>query len=256
MRRQQKIASKKAEVFSSYDLEKSRVYFRMRNNTRIRKSRLVVSPEEGLVVESPRRELDVKHAHRLISKRKSWVLGALESVREKQQRATDIKQFVNSVLIFGKEKVVHVRVGQKRDYVLENKDRIYLGFEKQRVRKVEVEMRLEEWLKDRAHRYLPLRVRQLNQGRFNINEIFIKDQKTIWGSCSAEGNINLNWRLVMAPKVVSDYIIYHEISHTRCLNHSKRFWNIVSEVCPRYDSAEKWFRDYGFLLHINLFNWL
>lgn len=244
---------KKAELFSSLDLEEQRVYFRMRNNTRIRKSRLVVSPEEGLVVESPR-NLDIEHAHRLINRRKTWVLSALESVKLKQQRAFDIKQHVNSILIFGREKLVHVRVGQNRDYVLESGERVCLGFEKQRVRKIEVEHRLEEWLKEKAKRYLPLRVRQLNQGRFKINQIYIKDQRTIWGSCSAEGNINLNWRLVMAPRTVSDYIIYHELCHTRFLNHSKRYWTLVGETFPRYEDAETWFKNYGFLLHINLFN--
>lgn len=255
MKSRKKVVQKKAELFSSLDLEEQRVYFRMRNNTRLRKSRLVVSPEEGLVVESPR-NLDIEHAHRLISRRKTWVLSALESVKQKQQRAFDIKQHVNSILVFGREKLVHVRVGQNRNYVLESGERVCLGFEKQRVRKIEVEHCIEEWLKEKAKRYLPLRVRQLNQGRFKINQVYIKDQRTIWGSCSAEGNINLNWRLVMAPRTVSDYIIYHELCHTRFLNHSKRYWTLVSETFPRYEDAEVWFKNYGFLLHINLFNWL
>jgi predicted metal-dependent hydrolase len=252
---QKKVASKKAELFSSLDIAESRVYFRMRNNTRIRRSRLLVSPEEGLVVESPR-ELDLDHAQRLISRRKSWVLDALESVKEKQQRAADLKEHRNSILVFGREKIIRVRLNQSRDYVMESEDRIFIGFQKQRVRKVEVESALETWLKEKAKRYLPIRVRQLSRDRFSIKNVFVKDQKTIWGSCSADGNINLNWRLVMAPRSVCDYIILHELCHTRCLNHSRRFWQHVSDACPGYEKSEKWFQNYGFLLHINVYNWM
>lgn len=253
--RKGRTAGRKAEVFSSVELENKRVYFRMRSNARIKRARLVVSPEEGLVVESPR-EPNVHHAHRLIQRRKTWVISALDSVRLKQQRAFEIKQHANSILVFGREKVLYVRFGQKRDYLLENRDSIYLGFQKARVQKSDIESRLADWLREKAERYLPLRVRQINQGRFDIKGVYVKDQRTIWGSCSAEGNINLNWRLIMAPRAFSDYIILHELCHTKHLNHSKRYWTLVEEVCPTYETAENWFKTYGFLLHVNLFGWI
>lgn len=254
MKNQPKVASRRAEIFSSIHLAQSRVYFKLRSNSRIQKSRLVVSPEEGLVVESPRK-LDIQKAHRLITKRQDWVIDALQHIKLKQKKASEIKKHINSILVFGQEKIISIKVNQTRNYVLETNHAIYLGFMKKRVRKIEVELKLEEWLKEKAKRYLPLRVKQLNRGRFKIAQVFIKDQKTIWGSCSSEGNINLNWRLIMAPRFASDYIIYHELCHTRYLNHSPRYWKIVEQVCPRYQKAEDWFQEYGFLLHINLFNW-
>lgn len=249
-----KIAAKKADLFSSLELPEKRVNFRLRNNTRIRRARLLVSPEEGLVVESPR-EMDVKRAERLIHRRKTWVLDALEGVAEKHKLAADLKQHKNSVLVFGKEKLVVIRTEQRRDYILETAERIFLGFEKQRTRKAEVASRLEAFFRDKARRYLPVRVRHLNRDQFKVKDVYVKDQRSIWGSCSADGNINLNWRLVMAPRAVGDYIILHELCHTRCLSHSKRFWEHVETVCPNYEKAETWFRDYGFLLHVDVRDW-
>src|SRR5688572_19194882 len=118
-----------SEILSSVDLPGKRVYFRMRNNSRIRRARLLVSAEEGLVIESPRRKLNLDHAHRVINRRKTWILDAIENVKIKQMRAFYIKEHLNSVLILGKEKTVHVRLGQSKNYVLENTRRIYLGFE-------------------------------------------------------------------------------------------------------------------------------
>jgi predicted metal-dependent hydrolase len=91
--------------------------------------------------------------------------------------------------------------------------------------------------------------------KFSFGEIFIKNHRTLWGSCSDQGNINLNWRLIMAPRFVSDYILFHEMCHLKYLNHSRRYWSLVSDICPDYQKAENWIREYGFLLHINLFNW-
>ena len=69
-----------------------------------------------------------------------------------------------------------------------------------------------------------------------------------WGSCTEAGVISLNWRLVQCPQFVSDYIIYHELMHLREMNHSKRFWRAVAEVCPDWQQAETWLKEYGGLL--------
>jgi hypothetical protein len=73
----------------------------------------------------------------------------------------------------------------------------------------------------------------------------IKEQKTRWGSCSAQGNINLNWKVIMAPDVVIDYLIIHELAHLKYLNHSRDFWNLVSEYVKDYKQLRKWLKDHG-----------
>lgn len=76
----------------------------------------------------------------------------------------------------------------------------------------------------------------------------IGDQRSRWGSCSARGTISLNWRLVMAPAEVLDYIVVHELAHLREMNHSRRFWEIVESFYPSYREQEVWLKENGFRL--------
>jgi predicted metal-dependent hydrolase len=71
-----------------------------------------------------------------------------------------------------------------------------------------------------------------------IGAVRIGNAKRRWGSCSASGNINFSWRLIMAPDDVIDYVILHELAHTIELNHSHRFWAIIAEVMPDYEQRK------------------
>ena len=78
--------------------------------------------------------------------------------------------------------------------------------------------------------------------QLSIQRISIRNQRSRWGSCSRQGNISLNWRLIQFPPFVRDYIILHELAHLRQMNHSAKFWNEVARLCPRYPAAEKWLK--------------
>lgn len=73
----------------------------------------------------------------------------------------------------------------------------------------------------------------------------IKDQRTLWGSCSREGNLNFNWRVVLAPAAVLDYLVVHELAHLREMNHSRRFWVHVAAQCPGWKEHRKWLREHS-----------
>ena len=73
--------------------------------------------------------------------------------------------------------------------------------------------------------------------------ITVRDTKSRWGSCSANGALNFSWRLIMAPPFVLDYLAAHEVAHLRELNHSHRFWKLTHQLCPRTEDAEKWLKD-------------
>ena len=73
----------------------------------------------------------------------------------------------------------------------------------------------------------------------------IKDTTSRWGSCSARGNLNFSWRLIMMPPVVLNYVVAHEVSHLAEMNHSPMFWKIVERLCPRYREHRKWLKDNG-----------
>ena len=81
-----------------------------------------------------------------------------------------------------------------------------------------------------------------------INQVRFKNQKTLWGSCSSKNNINLNYLLVMAPMLVIDYVIIHELVHTIHKNHSENFWNAVEAIMPDYKKAKKWLNKNGYKL--------
>ncbi|MDO4547471.1 MAG: SprT family zinc-dependent metalloprotease [Clostridia bacterium] len=78
----------------------------------------------------------------------------------------------------------------------------------------------------------------------------LREQRTRWGSCSSAGNINLNWKLVMAPAQVLDYVVVHELCHLFELNHSPAFWRRVRGVMPDYEYWKKWLKDNGRYLNI------
>ncbi|GAB5560171.1 MAG: SprT family zinc-dependent metalloprotease [Synoicihabitans sp.] len=81
-----------------------------------------------------------------------------------------------------------------------------------------------------------------------VKKVAIRNQRTRWGSCTEGGVISLNWRLILSPPEVSDYVIYHELMHLREMNHSRRFWAAVAEVCPAWESAEAWLDEHGTFL--------
>lgn len=80
--------------------------------------------------------------------------------------------------------------------------------------------------------------------------ISIRDQKTRWGSCSSKGNLSFNWRLILAPSEILDYVVVHELCHLTYMNHSKDFWNMVASIIPDYKIRRKWLKENGYTLHL------
>lgn len=74
---------------------------------------------------------------------------------------------------------------------------------------------------------------------FNVNKIAIRNQRSRWGSCSKKGNLNFNYRLMLIPEVLVDYVIVHELCHLGEFNHSKNFWNLVAQTIPNHAQLRK-----------------
>ncbi|HSC49814.1 MAG TPA: M48 family metallopeptidase [Gaiellaceae bacterium] len=79
----------------------------------------------------------------------------------------------------------------------------------------------------------------------DYRQIRIGSQRTLWGSCSPRGVLSFNWRLVLAPFEVLDYVVVHELCHLRVLDHSRRFWKLVESRRPAWREQRDWLRDYG-----------
>lgn len=80
--------------------------------------------------------------------------------------------------------------------------------------------------------------------------IRIAEQKTRWGSCSSKGTLSFNWKLMLAPPKVLDYVVIHEVCHLKEMNHSPRFWKLVEEFMPDYKEYRKWLKENGNTLQL------
>jgi predicted metal-dependent hydrolase len=105
-------------------------------------------------------------------------------------------------------------------------------------------------LKARAVKELPDALLRLAATHgLSVSKISVRNQRWRWGSCSPKGHICLNWRLILMPEPVREYVLIHELMHLRRLDHSPTFWRFVAAACPGYQDARKWLRANGQLLN-------
>lgn len=79
--------------------------------------------------------------------------------------------------------------------------------------------------------------------QFEVGKVFIKNTKSRWASCSEKGNLNFNYKIVLLPEPVADYLIVHELCHLSEFNHGPGFWSLVSQACPNYREARRALRE-------------
>lgn len=105
------------------------------------------------------------------------------------------------------------------------------------------------WYQQEAAGYMTSRAGVLS--RFTglpFHKIRITSGTSTWGKCTGENTLCFSWRLVMAPPIVVDYVIIHELAHTRIKNHSRAYWSLVSRLMPDYRLCRIWFREHGHCL--------
>lgn len=108
---------------------------------------------------------------------------------------------------------------------------------------------IEDFYKKKAAEVIYDRLEFFNEHYgFRFNRVTFRNQKSRWGSCSAQKNLNFNWRLVMAPIEVIDYVVAHELCHLEQMNHSAHFWALVGQTIPDFKERKKWLRKNDFLL--------
>lgn len=110
---------------------------------------------------------------------------------------------------------------------------------------------LERRYRQAAKEYIPRRADYFAQ-RIGVSyeRIRIAEQKTRWGSCSSRGTLSFNWKLMLAPPKVLDYVVVHELCHLIEMNHSPRFWKLVEEIIPDYKEYRKWLKENGNTLQL------
>lgn len=110
--------------------------------------------------------------------------------------------------------------------------------------------KVTSWLKEQARKDLTLRANH-HAGTIGkkIAAISIRDTKSRWGSCAANGRLSFSWRLILAPPDILDYVAAHEVAHLKEMNHSARFWRLCEELAPQTPTARVWLKENGLYLH-------
>ena len=110
----------------------------------------------------------------------------------------------------------------------------------------DIEKALRKALRDTARRELPPRLMELAaRAGLSVTRVSVRNQRSRWGSCSSRGSIALNWRLLLMPPGVRDYVLWHELMHLKRGDHSPAFWKLVEQACPGYAMARAWLRAHG-----------
>ena len=171
------------------------------------------------------------------SRRKTWAISVEENAEVR------IK-----VPLSATEKDISRILSEKRAWIIRHyKERLRLWQERPQSELPDAQ---REALKKRyiqaAKEYFPKRAayfQQFTGGHYE--RITIREQKTRWGSCSSRGTLSFNWKLMLAPLGVLDYVVVHELCHLKHMDHSREFWAAVESVMPDYRERRRWLKEHG-----------
>ncbi len=221
-------------------LEGQKITYRIVYSKRARRMRITVATS-GVTVTLPA-GIKAIEAERMLQQNSNWLFAQME--RMAQRKAAGLVLPDNVILLRGqpiKIEVIHEAARVSRAHVSEGREKL--------LARVPSGSRgnprswVEPWLKAQARKEIEAVVRQ-QAARMNLNvgSITIRDQRTRWGSCSSKGTLSFNWRLIMAPPAVLEYVVIHELSHLRHPNHSTAFWRVVAHYAPDYKVLRQWLR--------------
>lgn len=145
----------------------------------------------------------------------------------------------------GKRYSVELRLKQKT--VVEVEDKIYIASSSEKY----IKTYLTSWYKQQARKLILERVHHYARvSGLTYKSVSLTSATTRWGSCSSQKTLNFNWKLIMAPLPVIDYVVSHELAHLVELNHSRDFWETVRRMFPIYRQYRTWLKRYGHTLTI------
>lgn len=238
-------------IHASIALEGRKVDYRVICSRGARKLRVRIGPN-GVEVVRPasRNEEDVTKFLRANSQ---WIAGQIERVnglpciRKAQQQKRD------EILFLGES----TRVCVEADPKWHGPNRVSFGSDGILVVRgrssTPLARSLENWLRQRARAAIETELSQVTKRLKRApHKVYIMGQRTKWGNCSAMQNLSFNWRLIMAPPFVLQYLVTHEAVHLVVPDHSSRFWLTVQSICPKAERARQWLCANGCKLQVDL----
>lgn len=229
----------------------------IRNSPKKKDVTIVVDWNKGVSVVVPE-NIDQAYIDAVLRRKAAWILRRLAEFREIKPVSTH-HEFISG------EKIPYLGRQYRLKVVAEdNASDVTLTFQNGRFIAIAPKSSSPLWRQERIQqtfrdwyiRHGAIKVQQrttLYAPRLGLtppSKIVIKDQQTRWGSCTKNGIININWRILMAPMRIVDYVIVHELAHMIHADHSADFWSVVSSVMPDYDERKEWLRVHGATLEI------
>ena len=225
-----------------------------------------VDPKGNVLVKAPLRLSD-KKVLELVKQKSSWIEQKLLLVEEAAGQTKD-KQYVNGEIFYylGKEYILHFIADtiKKRLTVNIYDDKLVVTIPTSKtgiinsgiindgiVNEASIKVAITKWYKQMAKVKILERVtyyeRLFPEKR---GPVIVKEQKKRWGSCSQDGTLRFNWRIIMAPEYIIDYIVVHEMCHLRYMNHAREFWDLVQHIQPDYKIRKEWLKRNGITLEL------
>lgn len=192
---------------------------------------LVIKNNGDFIVRAPL-NCNEKVIFDFISKKSEWI------IKKRQEQA---KNAFNR-LTFEKSEQISI-LGKEYPIILSNSSKVKLSETSLEIPSIQPKEKLIKFLKSFAKKYITTRA-ELISSLFNFSYagISISSARTNWGSCSHNNRLHFTYKLILCPEDVIDYIILHELCHTRVKNHSAKFWSLVESCNPVYKVQEKWLK--------------
>src|SRR3954470_8603230 len=216
----------------------------IRRSDRARRARINVSAD-GVEVVVPRR-MALRQVVPFVEEKRPWIERTLRRIRAAEEAAAGRLAGGGAVPYLGRSLELRVRVepGRVRSHVALRGDSLHVAVGEPGADAVRDA--LEAWYRRRARIEVAPRLdaacARAGTAYFRLS---IRAQRTRWASCSSTGAMSFNWRLLLAPPEILDYVVEHEVAHLEVLDHSPRFWRLLGSRSPAYREHERWLRRNG-----------
>lgn len=220
-------------------LQGQKVSYLLKQSPRIRGIRLEIRPDSGLAVIVPRKYSN-EYLSKLLVQKSKWILRHLPGFKPVQMPL--FRKEVDrgdKIPFMGRQiQIVQIQAHGKKPSVFLKDTKLIMEFNMARY---DMAILLEDWYRMQAKVIFTGKADIFKQKiGVKYRGILIRGQRTRWGSCSRLRNLTLNWKLLMAPETVIDYVIIHELAHIKHMDHSRKFWETVAKFCPKYKEYKKW----------------
>ena len=234
------------------ELAGRRVEYRIVRSRRARKLWLRVGPN-GVVVTQPA-GCTAKSVTAFLDTNATWILKQLQRVERLLGACTRQQRWVDGILFRGAPTRVRVqsRPARARQNIVQSVNGEILLCSAD-LSQTSIGRTLENWLRRQARMEIQKELVSVCESlQQKPGRLYVRDQRTRWGSCSSRKNLSFNWRLVLAPDFVLRYIVAHEVTHLAVPNHSAQFWLMVKGLCPETERAKHWLRAHASELLVDL----